>query len=168
MKAQTHLNAVRTSSALTPIAENIMTYTLEGLIHEVEPLFTAVYLSSPDEALRLRHMYPDSEEIRYIVSEVFVYHTNMAVLARGVANGFFEYEVDYLLKIAKENRVAAARFIPIFCTALEHAEELGLSNDLQEKLKQHIDHQKDLDGFVIVYATKENLVLRFAKDVVPK
>ena len=168
MKTQLHLNTVRTATKLTAKAEDIMSYTLEGLIHEVEPLFTAVYLSTPEEALRLRRLYPNSDEIRYIVSEVCVYHKDMAVLARGVANGFFDYEVGYLLKIAKESHIAAARFIPIFCTALEHAEELGLSTDLQESLKQHIDHQKDLDGFVIVYATKENLVLRFAKDVVPE
>ena len=40
-------NTPRTATALTAKAEEIMSYALEGLIHEVQPLFTALYLSHP-------------------------------------------------------------------------------------------------------------------------
>lgn len=163
MKNKNHAKVIRAIQKRSAIAENIMTYTLEGLLREVEPLFTALYLSAPEESVAILERYPNNSEIRYIVNEVTLYHTDLKLLAKAVAAGFFEYEVTYLLKIATENQIAGARFIPIFCTALAHADELGLSDELRGKLYRHIEHRKKVDGFVITSTDNDCLTLHFGK-----
>lgn len=157
----------RTATALTAKAEDIMSYSLEGLIHEVQPLFTALYLSHPEEADRLRKAYPNSPEICGIVSDAILYHTDMNRLKRIVDKGFFEYELRYLLKLGMDVPIAGTRLSPIFHTALAHAEELGLSEDLQDDIEQFLEICRLRDGFVIVSADSKNLALYFAKDVIP-
>ena len=156
----------RTATALSDKAKDIMTYSLEGLIREVEPMIAAVYLSCPEEATRLLMTYPQVPEFRYIVSEVAYYREDMDARQKLIGTGFFEYEVNWLLNRAKKNAIASARFVPIFYTALEHADELRLSEKLCSDLKQHINLQKQKDGYVIMYASRENLTLYFAKDVI--
>ena len=157
----------RTATALTTKAEEIMTCALEGLICEVQPLFTALYLSSPQEADRLRKTYPNSSEICNLVSDVILYHTDVDHLKKIVAKGFFEYELRCLLQLGMDVPIAGARLSPIFHTALDHAEELGLSEDLQDDVKQYLEICRVRDGFVIVSADSTNLVLHFAQDVIP-
>lgn len=157
----------RTTTALTTKAKDIMTYALEGLIHEVQPLFTALYLSCPEEADRLRKTYPNSSEICNLVSDVILFHTNIDHLKKIVAKGFFEYELRCLLQLGMDVPIAGTRLAPIFHTALAHAEELGLSEDLQDDIEQFLEICKVRDGFVIVSADSENLVLHFAQDVIP-
>lgn len=160
--------AVRTASALTNVATNIMTYTLEGLIREkASSLFTALYLSAPEETIHVFNRYPDNEDIRYVVKAVITYHKDMDLLQEAINDGFFETEVNDLLTIAAKGRIAGARFTPVFYAALEHAEELCLSEELQKKLHQHIEHQKQLDGFAIMSTANNTLALYFAKDVIP-
>ena len=158
----------RTATNLMSNAENIMTYTLEGLLpKEIEPLFTALFLSPSEETVNIVNRYPDNSDIRYIASEVILYHKDAALLARGVSNGFFEYEVAYLLKIAKANRIAGARFAQLFCNALSCAVTLGLSNALQDDIAKFLDYQKNLDGFLIIDTSEGKFVIYFAKDVIP-
>mgnify|MGYP003292463619 CR=1 FL=1 len=163
----THANT-RTITALTAVAEDVMSYTLEGFLREVQPLFTAVYLSPPEVAAHIWDFYPDSYELRNIVANAILYHKDMDRLKKIVSMGFFEYEVRYLLKFGMDVPTAGARLVPIFYTALEHAKELNLSDELQEDLVQYIELRRVRNGFTIVSATKENLVLHFAKDVIPE
>ena len=104
----------RTATALSDKAKDIMTYSLEGLIREVEPMIAAVYLSCPEEATRLLMTYPQVPEFRYIVSEVAYYRKDMGALQKLIGTGFFEYEVNWLLNRAKKDTIASARFVPIF------------------------------------------------------
>lgn len=158
----------RTITALTAKAMNIMSCGLEDLIYEIQPLFTALYLSHPSEAGRLLKMYPNSSEIRNLVDDALLHHTDMNRLKRIVDKGFFEFELRYLLQFSMDVPIAGTRLAPIFCTALEHAKELKLSDDLREDLKQFLEICKVRDGFVIVSATDEDLVLHFANDVSPE
>lgn len=146
-------------SRLTAVAEYILTHTYENLVNEVDLLFTALFLDSPAETEAFLARNSDNLNARYTASEVLVYHKDPEVFARGVTNGFFNYEVGRLLKVAKQNRIAGARFIPIFITALLHACELGLSDEVKEALEQHIEYQKKLDGFVILNANDELAIL---------
>lgn len=139
--------------------EEIMSYTLEGLIHEIKPLFTALYLSAIEETIEIWKRYPNNSEIKYIVGQVYLYHSDMKELARAVKKGFFEQEVRYLLNVASSNSIAGARFVPIFCTALEHAAELGLSAALCDDLNSHIKQQKRKDGFVITSTENGRLTI---------
>lgn len=159
--------APRTATALTAKAKDIMTCALEDLVFEVQPLFTALYLSHPEEADRLRKTYPNSPEICGIVSDAILYHTDLNRLKKIVDKGFFEHELRYLLKLGMDVPIAGTRLSPIFYTALEHAEELGLSEDLQDDIKQYLEICRVRDGFVIVCADSKNLTLHFAKDVIP-
>ena len=158
----------RTATALTAVAKDVMSYTLEGLLREVQPLFTAVYLSPPEVAARIWDSYPDSFELRNIVANAILYHKDMDRLKKIVSMGFFEYEIRYLLKFGMDTPTASARLVPIFYAALEHAKELKLTDDLQEDIAQFIELCKLRDGFVIVSATTEDLVLHFAQDVIPE
>ena len=156
----------RTATALSAKAEEIMAYALEGLIHEVQPLFTALYLSCPQEADRLRKTYPNSSEICNLVNDVIKYHTDVDHLKKIVTKGFFECELRCLLQLGMDVPIAGTRLSPIFHTALEHTEELGLSDDLQDDVKQYLEICKVRDGFLIISADSENIVLDFAKDVI--
>ena len=157
----------RTVTALTAKANDIMSCALEELLYEVQPLFTALYLSCPEEADRLLKSYPNSPTICNIVNDAILYHTDMDRLKKIVDKGFFEYELRSLLKFGMDVPIAGTRLAPIFCTALEHSKELKLSDDLQDDVKQFLDICKARDGFVIVSADTQNLVLNFAQDVVP-
>lgn len=155
----------RATTALTAKAKDIMTCALEDLIFEIQPLFTALYLSCPKEADRLLKMYPNSPAICSIANDAIRCRTDNNRLKRIVDKGFFEHELRSLLKFGMDVPIAGTRPSPIFHTALDHVEELGLSEDLQDDIKQYIELCKVRDGFVIVSASNENLVLHFAKDV---
>ena len=150
---------------LTAKAKEIMTCPLEDLVFEIQPLFTALYLSCPKEANRLLKMYPNSPAICSVANDTIMYRADMDRLKRIVDKGFFQYELRNLLKFGMDVPIAGTRLVPIFFAALEHAKELGLSEDLQDDIKQYIELCKVRDGFVIVSASNENLVLHFAKDV---
>lgn len=158
----------RTVTALTAKANDIMSCALEELLYEVQPLFTALYLSCPEEADRLLKSYPNSPTICNIVNDAILYHTDMDRLKKIVDKGFFEYELRSLLKFGLDVPMAGTRLAPIFCTGLKHAKELKLSDDLQEDMKQFLELCKLRDGFIIASATGKNLVLHFAKDVLPQ
>lgn len=158
-KSKKYNNVIREFNRRTMAVQEIMSYTLEGLIHEIVPLFTALYLSAAEETVEIRKRYPDNPEIQYIVGEVYLYHTDMKELKRAVKKGFFEYEVRYLLNMTASNHIAGARFVPIFCTALEHSVELGLSAELCNDLTNHIKQQKRKDGFVITSTENGRLTI---------
>ena len=93
---------------------------------------------------------------------------DLAHIKKIVGRGISEREIRYLMKLGMEVPIAGARFAPIFCAAMERAEELKLSNELQEDIKQFIELCRLRDGFVIVGATDEDIVLHFADDVIPE
>lgn len=160
-------HTTRSATELTTVAKDIMTYTLEGLILEMSTLFTSLYLSHPSEAKRFLDAHPDEPIVPYIVNLALQYHTDLEELAKVAASGYFDYEVQRLLKIAKQDGVASARLSPVFYTALDHAEELKISAKLQKKIKNHMARQLALDGFLIRHVDEHRLVLCFADDVIP-
>ena len=150
---------IREFTRRTQAVQEIMSYTLEGLIREVEPLFTALYLSTPEESVGIWKRYPNNPDIKYIIGQVYLYHTDMKEFAKAVKAGFFEHEVRYLLNMTESNPIAGARFVPIFCTALEHSAELGVSVELCDDLTRHIRQQKQKDGFVITSTENGRLTI---------
>ena len=166
MRQNYYRTTPRTATALTAKAKDIMKCNLEDLIYEPQTLFAALYLSPPEEADRLRKMYPNSPVLCTIVNDAIRYHSDTDHLKRIVDKGFFEYELRYLLKLGMDIPNAGARLTPIFHTALAHAEELGLSYELQDDVKQYLEICRVRDGFLIVSANSKNLVLYFAKDVI--
>ena len=151
---------------LTAAAENIMAYVLEGFIKEFDLLCVALLLSDPGEVKQFLARC-DRADARYIAGEVEAFLEDPEVFAKGVADGFFAYEIDRLLEIAKRDRIAGARFIPIFFAALLNARELALSDEVQEGIKQHIEEQKKLDGFIILSATDHKFALSYSNEVIP-
>ena len=97
--------AVRTALELSCAAKEIMTITLVEVVPTLTLLFTALYLSKPEEAALLLKLYPNSVALRETVDEVILYHTDLDLLADKVADGFFASEVEELLKIARGNRL---------------------------------------------------------------
>ena len=94
--------------------------------------------------------------------------SDLGHLKKIIDRGLFEHEIRYLLKLGMDVPIVGARLAPILCSALDHAKDLKRSDELQEDIEQFIELCKLRDGFVIVSATKENLVLHFAQDVIPE
>lgn len=151
---------------MTAAAEDIMAYAPEGFIKEFDLLCVALLLSDPSEVKQFLARC-DRSDAHYIAGEVEALLEDPKVFAKSVADGFFAYEIDRLLEIAKRDRIAGARFIPIFFSALLNARELALSDEQLEALKQHIEEQKKLDGFVILSATDQKFALSHSNEVVP-
>lgn len=147
----------RTATAPTTVAEDVMSHTLEGLLREVQPLFTAVYLSPPEVAAHIFESYPDSAELKGIVNDAALYHQDSDRRKRIGSKGFFEFELRYLLQFGLDVPNAGARLVPIFFSALKHAVELGLTEDLQNDLRKFLELRRVRDGFVIIGATNRSL-----------
>lgn len=94
--------------------------------------------------------------------------SDLAHIKKIVGRGISEHEIRYLMKLGMDVPIAGARFAPIFCAAMERAGELKLSDELQEDIEQFIELCRLRDGFVIVGATDEDIVLHFADDVIPE
>ena len=94
--------------------------------------------------------------------------TDLAYVKKLVGRGISEREIRYLMKLGMDVPLIGARIAPIFCAAMERAGELKLSDELQEDIEQFIELCRLRDGFVIVGATDEDIVLHFADDVIPE
>ena len=158
---------MRTATMLNKKALNIATMTLESFIPDLRPLLAAVFLSTPDEIDRMRLDYPAEPAVQSMLNTVCEFHKDNHLLSMFVDDGFFSEQLEHFLKVAGKNRMAGARFMPVFFKALNMAATLKLSDELQKNILAQIQWQRQKDGFVITELSCENITLYFAPDVVP-
>ena len=157
----------RTIPELTPKVNDVLRVTLESVVPDLRPLSVALFLSTPDEVIRIRQTYPKGNVIYEALNAALAFHKDAALLEMYIADGFFNKQLEYILKVAKKNRMAGARLMPVFCTALTYAEELRIPAALQEKIIAHIEWQRRNDGFAIKELSLDKIVVVPADDVIP-
>lgn len=139
----------RTYETLNPMIHAVLSVTLEEAVPELRPLAVALYLSRGKEAIRIQRTYPKKHIIHEAVKAALAFHTDEALFKTYADDGFFAEQIELLLETAKKNRLAGARLMPVFCSALAQAEDLNLSEDLQMDIIKHIEWQRNEDGFAI-------------------
>ena len=157
----------RTVSSLTPKVNDILTITLEGILPDLRPLSAAIFLSDPDEVIRIRQLYPADHIVHLAVKAACDFHRDAALRETYIDGGFFTEQLEHFLCTAKKNRDAGARLMPVFCTALTHAGELKIPTALQERILSHIEWQRMTDGFAITKLSQDEIIVVPADDVIP-
>lgn len=140
----------RTIKSLKPMIDVVLSVTVEEVVpDDLRALAVALYLGRAKEVIRIHDTYPEDHIIHDAARVAVALHSDEEVRKTYIADGFFEEQLGLILDEAKKNRVAGARLMPIFCSALELADELMLSDDLQDGIIDHIEWQRNEDGFVI-------------------
>lgn len=130
---------------------------IEEIIPELCPLLAALLLSSNVEMARLHTLYKDAPMMQYFLQEVQDFATDEMLFKMYSDDGFFAEQLEYMLSVAKNDRRAASRLMPIFCRALNFVVEYNIPDDLRQKIIDHINDQLDYDGFAI-RALDENII----------
>ena len=108
----------RTVAVLDPKVKKIATVQLESVITDLRPLMAALYLSRPEEFVRIRESYPKESIIRLAAKTALDFHKDEALRTLYIEDGFFAEQLEHILCVAKGNRVAGARLMPIFYHAM--------------------------------------------------
>lgn len=140
---------VRTTASLTAKIEKARTVPLEDIIPDCRPLLVALILSSPDECLRIRQDHPGDALVDTLINYVHAFRSDNNLWNLYAEDGFFTEQLEYILAVAKKDRTAGARLMPVFCSALTDARHLKIPDALQSKIIDHINWQRRKDGFAI-------------------
>ena len=161
------MKKTRTMSSLMDKIDDVLSVTLEGIAPDYRSLAAAFFLSTPDEVTRVHQYYPEGHIVYYAVHFACDIHCDATLRDKLIADGFFNEQLEALLDVAKMDRVAGARLMPVFCTALTNADLLKLPVALQKKIRAHIEWQRNKDGFAITELSLNNIVVSPSCDVVP-
>lgn len=161
------MKKARTISSLMDKIDNILSVTIESIVPDLRPLTAAFFLSTSDEVSRVHQHYPQGHMIYYALNAACNFHKDTALRDMYIADGFFNEQLEHFLGVAKKDRVAGARLMPVFCTALTNADMLKIPDALQKKIIAHIEWQRKKDGFAITELSLNNIVVAPASDVVP-
>ena len=155
----------RSMAVLTPKIKAVLSIALESIVPDLRPLVAALFLSSPDEETRIRKCYPAEHIIFYALNAACDFRKDENLRNSFIAAGFFNEQLEHLLAVAKMNRMAGARLMPIFCAALTDADMLKIPQELQDRILAHIEWQRQKDGFAITEMSRGNNVVVPADDV---
>ena len=144
---------------LTPKIISVIATPIEDIIPELRPLLAALLLSSPVETDRLHTLFKDDPMMQYFLQEVQHFRTDDMLFAMYADDGFFAEQLAHMLSVAKKNRRAASRLMPIFCRALNFLVEYNIPAELQQEIIKHIEEQRNLDGFAITELEPGNIVI---------
>ena len=158
---------VRTVTKLRHKVENIIDITLESIVPDLRALIAALFLSTPDECVRIRQYYPKEHLIYLALNTVEQFRKDTALRDMYIKDGFFNEQLEILLDVAKEDGDAGARLMPVFCMALNEADMLKLPKSLEKKIIAHIEWQRQKDGFAIKELSRSKIVVVPADDVLP-
>ena len=142
---------------LTAKVTAVIETPIEEIIPELRPLLVALLLSSNVEMTRLHTLYKDDPLMQYFLQEVQNFATDDMLFKMYADDGFFAEQLEHMLSVAKKDRRAASRLMPIFCKALNFVVEYNIPDDLRQNIIDHINDQLDYDGFAI-RALDENIV----------
>lgn len=154
----------RTMTTLTPKIEVVLSVALENIVPDLRPLVAALFLS-PDEEIRIRKCYPAEHTIFYALNGASDFRKDENLRNAFIEAGFFNEQFEYLLAVAKKNRMAGARLMPVFCAALSEADMLKIPQELQDRIIAHIEWQRQKDGFAITELSRDETVVVPADDV---
>lgn len=157
----------RTISTLDPKVKEISSITLESVIPDLRPLMAALYLSLPDEFIRIRQLYPKGHIIHLAANTALDFHKDEKLRNLYIEDGFFAEQLEHILCVAKKNQVNGARLMPVFYHALIKADDLKLPCDLRKRIRDHMVWQRKKDGFIIAALSRERTVVIAADDVIP-
>ncbi len=152
---------------LEPKVEEIASITLEEVIPDLRPLVAVLYLSLPDEFIRIRLCYPEDHIIHLATKGALDLHEDEALRKLFVDDGFFAEQLEHILFVAKKDRTAGARLMPVFYNAMLNADELKLPRGLCRRIREHMAWQRKMDGFLIAVLTRDRTEVLAASDVIP-
>lgn len=122
---------------------------IEEIIPELRPLLAALLLSSHVEEVRLHSMYKDDPMMGFFLQQIQNFRADEMLFKMYADDGFFAEQLEHMLSVAKNDRRAASRLMPIFCKALNVVVEYNIPDELRQKIIIHINDQLDYDGFAI-------------------
>lgn len=139
----------RNLSDFLPAIHTILAMTLVDVVDECRALLAALVLSDPDECVGIQRQNPDNQLVDVVVSNARLFRQDAALMTAYIKDGFFAEQLEALLRTARGSRVAGARLMPVFCTALNRSEELELPISLERKIMTQIERQRQRDGFAV-------------------
>lgn len=137
----------------------IINIPLENIVPDLRPLLAVLLLSPDVECTRLRMCHPDDQLVQILLENVKVFRNDEELFDLYAKDGFFAEQLNYMLSVARKNRKAGSRLMPVFCAALTDADQLNIPNALHQRIIKHIEKQLKLDGFAITVLEPGNIVI---------
>lgn len=135
----------------------IININLEDIIPELRPLLAAMLMSPDVECQRLRMNHPDDKMIEYFLEQVALFRKDTKLFDLYAQDGYFVEQLQHMLSVARKNRKAASRLMPIFCTALNDKKRYNIPAALELKIINHIEGQRKRDHFAITRLEPGNI-----------
>ena len=135
----------------------IININLEEIIPELRPLLAAMLMSPDVECQRLRINHPNDKLVEYFLEQVDLFRKDEKTFSLYAQDGYFAEQLQHMLYVARKNRKAAGRLMPIFCTALSDTDRYNIPAALEMQIINHIEGQRKLDHFAITRLEPGNI-----------
>lgn len=135
----------------------IININLEEIIPDLRPLLAALLMSPDVECQRLRMNRPNDKLVDILLENVEFFRHDENAFSAYAKDGFFVEQLNYMLSVAKKNRKAAGRLMPIFRTALRDTKRFNIPTALELKIINHIESQRKQDRFAIIRLEPGNI-----------
>ena len=156
----------RTASKLKKTIEAVANMPLETVVLELRVLLAALYLSAPEECMRIKSTYPEGHMVFLALDAVLDLHRDVKMKETFIEGGFFNEQLELMLVEAKKNQRAGARLMPVFYKALDMAAELKIPDELCTRIMDRIEWQRKHDGFAIKELDHNGATVVPADDVI--
>ena len=135
----------------------IININLEDIVPHLRPLLAALLLSPDVECARIRMNNPDDKLVAVLLENVTLFRQDDNLFTAYAEDGYFVEQLNYMLSVAKKDRKAGSRLMPIFCTALNNTKRYNIPTALEMQIINHIEGQRKLDHFAITRLEPGNI-----------